>query len=1117
MRARAPVSLLLLLRPRPRPRPAEAAIEFYKILGSVNFLGNPLGLVRGVARDLRALVTEPGEEVLQDPLAAGVAAAAAARALVQNTAAALLDSAARITESAAKGVKAVHVPGQRTAATSSTARQPTDVVQGVRRGFKTFGSALLSAVTGIVKDPAAQARRGGLLGFGKGLGIGLVGIVTKPAAGALEALALNLRGLAASVNPTTAAGLRARLPRFLGDGRLLPYSAREAEGAARLWLLQQAEPTAAGQSYIYHVDVAAAVQLRASDLWTQEALATAALSSGGGRSSGHGDAGQAAAVGSARSGQATSDPSAVMVLTDDAKGYAVGGEELHSWLRAQPIGTAHHHGKGDASARGAAGSSSGRGATLGSFVPSELLDELQAVGTEHVDGAKARLAIAKLLATHHRLYPKASLAPTLDTGGVVASDVTEPPQEEHAGSSDAALASSAPAAQAEGAGATGGGPSSGVGMGAGAGAGGAAPAYSAPAPPASYSSAAAASSGGGTTAAPAALAPALAPAPAAAVDEKSVQLAVRKRRLGRLSFPRFPFTRQPDVLRSAAALREAGEGESADAGVEAGAGPAGTQAAGASASAQPTAQRKPPPFVLLVTDKALWLLHARTNRRLWSCELGVEGLLARSEAAAQQGPGKAANAIRSLLVRHADPLQALQTVAARNASASAGAGAGSASAGAGAVAGSAGPARGVGTQPGPSVAPVGSAVQVAGGRPTVAVPGGGSAAAGVSNSGSSGAGAAGGDEGLGAIGGEPLPPDAPGAAALAPSQSAAAARLQHLRLMSVRAVGPVLALAPHRLKRRGWVLACGSADDAAIAFKAITDACGACLPGPGDGESGDGGSGAAGTGAAAGAGGGSAGSGRSTGGFIDRTGILALEAAAARQASEEVHARREELRLARAAAQAGMHAAFPLSHYLRVLAIRRINVLGVAPAGVGPSASGGTSRPIAVTMELLLTDQSTVCSGSSGGVGAAAADFSQRSATQPVLRRIVSAPLQAVGRLLAKVPDTWLHTQPSVRTALQRMQALGKASSATDGAAEPDRLDALSALLDAVRCALQIEVPLQLQRAVSAIGKSSFVPGCCQCLPVPPGLMIMTSLSTMVRPYFLACRSRRLQGATTGF
>lgn len=1014
---------------------AEAAIEFYKILGSVNFLGNPLGLVRGVARDLRALVTEPGEEVLQDPLAAGVAAAAAARALVQNTAAALLDSAARISESAAKGVKAVHVPGQRTAATSSTARQPTDVVQGVRRGFKAFGSSLVSAVTGIVRDPAAQARRGGLLGFGKGLGVGLVGIVTKPTAGALEAIALNLRGLAASVNPTTAAGLRARLPRFLGDGRLLPYSAREAEGAARLWLLQQAEPTAAGHSYIYHVDISAAVQLRASDMWTQEALANAALSSGGGRSSGHGDPGQAAAVGSGSSGQATSDPSAVMVMTDDAKGYAVGGEPLLSWLRGQPIAPGHRHSRGE---EGHSAQAGGRGNTLASAVPPQLLEELQAVGTQEVDGVKTRVAIAKLLAAHHRLYPQASLAPTLDTGGVVASDVTEPQQEEHAGSSDAALASSAPAARSEGAGASSSGAGAGGGAGVGASAGGSGPGAGTSVGPAYPTGGAAHQSAAAT-----------ASAPTAPADDAAVQLAAPKRRLGRLSFARFPFTRQPDILRSAAALREAGESDAAAAGVEAGTGPAGTQAAGASASAQPTAERKPPPFVLLVTDKALWLLHARTNRRLWSCELGVEGLLARSEAAAQQGPGKAANKIRSLLVRRADPLQALQTVASRS---SAGAGSGSAGVGEGATAAT-------GTQPGPRVvggvgpsAAAGSVAEPsAAAPPAVTIP----------------PASAGDDASLGAIGGEPLPPDASGAAALAPSQGAAAARLQHLRLMSVRAVGPVLAIAPHRLKKRGWALACASADDAAIAFKAITDACGACLPGPDADETAGAGDSAAGAGA-------SGGSGRSTGGFIDRTGILALEAAAARQASEEVHARREELRLARAAAQAGMHAAFPLSHYLRVLSLRRVTVLGVTPAAAGLGAAGA-GRGASIALELLFSDPSAICWAPSGGIGAASVAASVQRETDDqvrVFRRVVTAPLALASRLLAKVPDTWLHTQPSVRDAFQRMQQVATRVSPSDGTAATDRLDALSAILDAVRGALQMEVPLQLQRALSAIGEA---------------------------------------------
>jgi hypothetical protein len=256
--------------------------EVYKIIGSAAFLGNPVGLLSGMVskllslsatnfdsltpllqgRDVVNLFYEPGAGLLESPMQAGMMLAASATTLVQNTTVGVLDSAGQILGSAAKGIKAIHVIGGKPPRVGETHQAPSDALSGFVGGWRTFGEGLLTGVTGVVMDPVRGAQRGGVVGALKGLGSGVVGVFTKPVAGALEGMVSLLNGLSASANPANAVAARARLPRFLdSSGRVTQFSAREAEGAARLWLLQAVDPAAQGQHYVFHTFVHAIAKL----------------------------------------------------------------------------------------------------------------------------------------------------------------------------------------------------------------------------------------------------------------------------------------------------------------------------------------------------------------------------------------------------------------------------------------------------------------------------------------------------------------------------------------------------------------------------------------------------------------------------------------------------------------------------------------------------------------------------------------------------------------------------------------------------------------------------------------------------------------------------------------
>jgi hypothetical protein len=242
-----------------------------------------------------SLVAGAGGGLLEgDPTQVAGAIAQQGAALLQNTAAGVLDSASRVSSTAAKGIKALDITQKRTAPGATGAVAPGHALEGFLAGGRTFSGSLLASVAGVVRDPIVGARQGGVLGAVKGVGSGVIGLVTKPTAGAFDGIALLLQGVSASVDPAKGSAPRARLPRYLGpDGRLMPFSAREAEGHARMALLAAAYPAKAGrQRYVYHCDVWEAVALPSDALFEPSALAAstggllaaaaAAASAGGG-------------------------------------------------------------------------------------------------------------------------------------------------------------------------------------------------------------------------------------------------------------------------------------------------------------------------------------------------------------------------------------------------------------------------------------------------------------------------------------------------------------------------------------------------------------------------------------------------------------------------------------------------------------------------------------------------------------------------------------------------------------------------------------------------------------------------------------------------------------------
>ncbi|CAK1552704.1 unnamed protein product [Leptosia nina] len=200
-----------------------------KILGSVDFLGNPLGFVADVSEGVSGLLLEGN-----------------VAALLQNLTHGISNSAAKVTETLGDGLERVVCDE----AHEETRRRIRSAAAGARiaAGLRGLGLGILGGMTSLVKHSYEGATSEGLPGFIAGVGKGIVGTVTKPVIGVLDLAAET----AAAVRDSSRRGLRGG--RGAGDERVRPprappaallprYNAEEARAAATLYALNGCDYT----------------------------------------------------------------------------------------------------------------------------------------------------------------------------------------------------------------------------------------------------------------------------------------------------------------------------------------------------------------------------------------------------------------------------------------------------------------------------------------------------------------------------------------------------------------------------------------------------------------------------------------------------------------------------------------------------------------------------------------------------------------------------------------------------------------------------------------------------------------------------------------------------------
>nr|CAD7460843.1 unnamed protein product [Timema tahoe] len=194
------------------------------ILGSVDFLGSPLGLMSDVAEGVSGFIYDGNVQTL-----------------VQNVSYGISNSAAKVTESLSDGLGRITMDEQHEEKRQRIRKLHTGSSgDHLVAGFKGLGIGIMGGFTSVFKQTYEGAVNEGIQGMLSGFGKGLVGTVTKPVVGVLDLAsetASAVRDSSRSAKHLTPG--RFRPPRcVLGTGGLMPhYSKKQSQGQEFLYII----------------------------------------------------------------------------------------------------------------------------------------------------------------------------------------------------------------------------------------------------------------------------------------------------------------------------------------------------------------------------------------------------------------------------------------------------------------------------------------------------------------------------------------------------------------------------------------------------------------------------------------------------------------------------------------------------------------------------------------------------------------------------------------------------------------------------------------------------------------------------------------------------------------
>ena len=221
----------------------EGITQIYKVLGSLDIIGNPVKLARNVGGGFYDLVNEPRKGFRLGPKEFGIGVAKGVGSLIYGIVGGVLDSLQRISGTLYAATQSL-TGHDRESMTIEDENEPSNILSGLGEGFVGFGKEIGKGFYALCAEPCQKAQASGVGGFCKGLGGGLLKLVISPFAGILKLVTCILAGckntcflLTGKQRVKTS---RFRHPRVIveGDKKLLPYESNKAEAREIIFQLE---------------------------------------------------------------------------------------------------------------------------------------------------------------------------------------------------------------------------------------------------------------------------------------------------------------------------------------------------------------------------------------------------------------------------------------------------------------------------------------------------------------------------------------------------------------------------------------------------------------------------------------------------------------------------------------------------------------------------------------------------------------------------------------------------------------------------------------------------------------------------------------------------------------
>jgi hypothetical protein len=230
----------------------QGILQIYKILGSLDIIGNPVKLIDNIGTGFFELFNEPRKGFLQGPTQFAKGLGRGIVGLLSGVIGGAADAVGKITGTLYAATQSA--TGHSRDAIVDEEDEPGNVLSGTAQGLIGGGKELLKGITGIFLNPYRKAKQQGIKGFFKGLGSGLLGAIISPFAAALKitnSIAVGIKNTFKLLTKSNLKTERFRFPRVIIEGETIKnYDEEAAEAKELLYQLMKIDT----DNIIYNAD-----------------------------------------------------------------------------------------------------------------------------------------------------------------------------------------------------------------------------------------------------------------------------------------------------------------------------------------------------------------------------------------------------------------------------------------------------------------------------------------------------------------------------------------------------------------------------------------------------------------------------------------------------------------------------------------------------------------------------------------------------------------------------------------------------------------------------------------------------------------------------------------------